>query len=77
LVYYVPVYEKKHLRQDLYVTKNWYKSKTIWVNVLSAIALGIQELAGGSVINPKVAVVIIVLLNTGLRLITDTAIIKR
>lgn len=77
MVYYVPVYEKKHLRQDLYVTKKWYKSKTIWVNVLSAIALGIQELAGGSVINPKVAVVIIVLLNTGLRLITDTAIIKR
>lgn len=50
--------------------KKWWKSKTLWVNVISAMALAVQELSGNQVIDPKVAVYVLTTLNFVLRLIT-------
>ena len=50
-------------------TKKFYQSKTFWVNVIAAIAIGVQTQTG-FVIDPSVQAIVLSVVNTGLRLIT-------
>ena len=51
--------------------KAWWKSKTLWVNVLTAAGLAAQELSGANYIDPKYVALILPAVNFGLRIITD------
>ena len=55
--------------------KPFYKSRTLWVNFIALIALGIQ-LQFGYVISPEIQGIILILVNAILRLDTDSALIK-
>ena len=50
-------------------TKKFYQSKTFWVNVIAAIAIGVQTQTG-FVIDPSIQAIGLTVVNTGLRLIT-------
>ena len=52
--------------------KSWYKSKTLWVNVLSLAALAIQTKTG-FVVSPEIQSAVLGGLNIVLRGFTDTA----
>lgn len=54
---------------DTNSTKKFYQSKTFWVNVIAAIAIGVQTQTG-FVIDPSIQAVVLSVLNTGLRLVT-------
>lgn len=54
---------------DTSSTKKFWQSKTFWVNVIAAIAIGIQTQTG-FVIDPSIQAVVLSVLNTGLRLVT-------
>lgn len=50
--------------------KQWYKSKTIWVNLISLAALAIQYSNSSFVLSPEIQGTILALINMGLRAIT-------
>jgi hypothetical protein len=54
--------------------KKWYRSKTIWFNIVSTIIYGIETFAGTGFISPEVAVFILTIGNATLRIITKEAI---
>jgi len=57
--------------------KQWYLSKTIWLNII-AMAIGIIQAAQGQVwFNPEWQVFILAVLNGLVRLLTNTAITGR
>jgi len=60
--------------------KKWWKSKTIWFNVLSAIAFVIGGILTQGIFSDPVATkifaVVLILVNLGLRFVTDTGVGK-
>lgn len=54
--------------------KQWWKSKTVWLNVLAAIIAIVQALQGQAWISPEIQVLILAVLNALVRLLTNTAI---
>lgn len=52
------------------MAKRWYQSKTIWTNLLAAIAYFVQN-QYGYVVAPEIQLVILALLNGLLRFQTD------
>jgi uncharacterized membrane protein len=51
------------------MAKAFWKSKTLWVNIIAAILLGIMDLQVG--IEPQTEVLIITLINIILRIVTS------
>jgi hypothetical protein len=51
------------------VKKKWYLSKTMWVNAIAAVALGIQNAVGWE-ISPEIQAYALVAINMILRWIT-------
>jgi uncharacterized membrane protein len=54
--------------------KNWWKSKTVWLNILATLVVIVQALQGQAWINPEIQVVILAVLNAVVRVVTNTAI---
>ena len=55
--------------------KNWYLSKTVWLNILASAVAVVQSLQGQPWINPEYQVLILAILNAIVRLLTNSAII--
>ena len=62
------------------MTKKWWQSKTIWFNVLSAIAFVVGGILTQSIFSDplatKIFAVVLILVNLGLRFVTDTGVGK-
>ena len=56
-------------------TKEWYHSKTIWVNIIAMIAILLQAVFG-FLVTPEEQMAVIVIVNLLLRAITKTPIIE-
>ena len=54
--------------------KEWYRSRTVWVNLLAFAAFMTQAITGEEILNTEFQAVIIAVLNIVLRFQTDTAI---
>lgn len=54
--------------------KDWWKSKTIWLNVVSVAVFAIDKLSGAGAIPADVAGVVIGVANVVLRIITTKAV---
>ena len=52
--------------------KKWYKSKTLWVNAIAIIVIGVQYAAGIEAIPAELQTAILAALNVILRSITKT-----
>ena len=50
--------------------KKWYYSKTVWVNLIAAVAVLLQSITGTEVINVEAQMGIVVVLNLILRIVT-------
>lgn len=50
--------------------KKWYTSKTIWVNIISLLAISIQQIAGEELIPAEAQLTILGFVNLVLRLVT-------
>lgn len=57
-------------------TKSFWKSKTIWVNGLIAVAGAIQLLTGNTWLDARMQAEIIVLVNVILRIFTNSGLTK-
>jgi len=57
-------------------TKSFWKSKTIWVNGLIAVAGAIQLLTGNTWLDARIQAEIIVLVNVILRIFTNSGLTK-
>ncbi len=55
--------------------KKWYKSKTVWVNIITIVAL-ITQMQIGFVMEPEEQLGIIAVINLGLRAITSAGLEK-
>ena len=58
------------------ISKKWYLSKTLWLNIVGASIAIIQALQGVVWLDPTLQVSILAILNVVLRLITNTALAK-
>jgi len=58
------------------ISKKWYFSKTLWLNILASAIAIVQALQGQPWINPEIQIFILAILNAILRLITNQAITK-
>jgi hypothetical protein len=56
--------------------KKWYKSKTIWLQVIAVIIGGIQALEGSAWIPVEYQVAILAVLNIIVRLITSVPVVS-
>ena len=54
------------------MNKKWYKSKTMWINLLAAIAVLIQAITGTAWLDAELQAAIIVVINVVLRLLTHS-----
>jgi len=54
------------------MNKKWYLSKTLWVNVLAAIAGVTQAIMGTQLMDPEAQVAILGVINMILRVVTKT-----
>lgn len=54
-------------------TKAWYLSKTLWINLIAIVAMGIQTFNADFIISPEIQAGILGLINLVLRTITGTA----
>jgi len=52
------------------MSKRWFMSKTLWVNVLAGLAIIIQAVTGESWLNAEVQVGILAVINLVLRIFT-------
>jgi hypothetical protein len=59
------------------MAKKYWKSKTLWVNLLSIGAYAIDNLMGTNIIPPAKGAVILGVLNILLRLITDKPLVRK
>jgi uncharacterized membrane protein len=55
-------------------TKSWYTSKTLWVNVIAALAIAAQAATGREIIDAEAQVGLLAVVNVILRLVTKTGI---
>lgn len=53
--------------------KQWYQSRTVWLNLLSLVAM-VAQMQFGFVISPEVQGAILIILNLILRFDTNTSI---
>ena len=51
--------------------KNWYMSKTVWLNILAVLVVVVQALQGQAWINPEYQVLALAILNAVVRLLTN------
>ncbi len=51
--------------------KQWYHSKTLWINTLAGMAIIIQAVAGQAWLNAELQAAIIVIANIILRVVTN------
>ena len=58
------------------MTKPFWKSKTIWLNILATAVAIVQAVQGQPWINLEVQIAILAVLNALVRLITNTAVTK-
>ena len=56
------------------ISKKWYASKTLWVNVLAILGMATQEYFGEDIISTELQVLMLPVINVVLRLITDSKI---
>lgn len=54
------------------MNKKWYQSKTLWVNAIAVVIIGVQYAAGSALIAPELQTAILAAINVILRSITDT-----
>ena len=54
--------------------KNWWVSKTLWLNILATAVVLVQAIQGQPWVNPEYQVFALAVLNTLVRLLTNTAI---
>lgn len=59
-----------------FIGKSWYKSKTMWLNILSIVVVIIQYYTDTNVIPLELQVPIVAIINIFLRSITGTPIKK-
>uniref|UniRef100_A0A6M3JJU2 Holin n=1 Tax=viral metagenome TaxID=1070528 RepID=A0A6M3JJU2_9ZZZZ len=52
----------------------WWKSKTVWLNIIGAVVAIVQAAQGQAWLNPEYQVFILAVLNALVRLLTNTAI---
>jgi hypothetical protein len=52
-------------------TKFWFKSKTLWFNIVSTLIFGVEQFVGSGHINPEQAVFIVTIINLILRFVTE------
>lgn len=57
------------------MTKRWFRSRTLWANVIAVVAL-IIEANTSKVISPEVQVSILGVINLVLRIITNKGLVK-
>lgn len=56
--------------------KQWYKSKTLWVNVLAIAGMVVEYLLVDQIIKPELHALALAIINVGLRFITNTKLVK-
>jgi len=56
--------------------KNWYHSKTLWINIIAIVAIALQAYFG-FVIEPQDQVAILAVINLILRIITHEGLYER
>jgi len=54
--------------------KNWWASKTLWLNVLATAVVIVQAVQGQTWVNPEYQVFALAVLNALVRLLTNTSI---
>ena len=54
--------------------KNWWMSKTLWLNILATAVVIVQAVQGQPWVNPEYQVFALAVLNALVRLITNTSI---
>ena len=54
--------------------KNWWRSKTLWLNILATAVVITQAVQGQPWVNPEYQVFALAVLNALVRLLTNTAI---
>ena len=54
--------------------KNWWMSKTLWLNILATAVVIVQAVQGQPWVNPEYQVFALAVLNALVRLITSTSI---
>ena len=57
------------------ISKKWYASKTLWVNLIAIIAMIAQSVTGNQILDTDTQSALLALINIALRLITKTSII--
>jgi len=55
-------------------TKEWYKSKTLWVNIVAFIALSFQRYLGVEFVDSELQAAVLVIINFALRIYTKEAV---
>jgi len=55
-------------------TKSWYTSKTLWVNIIAALAIAVQAMTGTEIIDAEAQVGLLAVVNVILRAVTKTGI---
>jgi len=56
--------------------KTWYKSKTLWLNVIAILGMVAEYLITNQIYSPEIHAIVLAALNLGLRLITNTGLTK-
>lgn len=51
--------------------KKWYKSKTLWINIIALIAI-LAQTQHGFIIHPEEQAALLTIINLALRMITNT-----
>lgn len=59
-----------------FIGKSWYKSKTMWINILSIIIVTIQYFTDIHIISLELQIFITAIINIFLRYVTSTPIKK-
>jgi hypothetical protein len=55
--------------------KTWWKSKTLWVNILSILALFVAELTGVTWLSAETQILVLSAINIVLRALTDKGLV--
>lgn len=62
-------------QQPAAAVKNFYESKTLWVNIIVIIAIIIQSATGKDIVDPNIQAGILCVINVILRLVTKKEIV--
>ena len=56
--------------------KNWYQSKTLWVNVLAIVGMVAEYLIAHQIYSPETHAIMLAVINLFLRIITNTGLTR-